>query len=95
MTVLREVAGVNEPLAGVGDVEEAPRPRAVSFATTGHFALQSPRAATVAESTARATMFLTSASGGLIALGLVATAAGVGTAFYASASPCSPRGGSP
>jgi hypothetical protein len=33
--------------------------------------------------TGRATMFLTSASGGLIALGLVATAAGVGTAFYA------------
>ena len=28
-------------------------------------------------------MFLTSASGGLIALGLVATATGVGTAFYA------------
>ena len=33
--------------------------------------------------TGRATMFLTSASGGMIALGLVATATGVGTAFYA------------
>jgi hypothetical protein len=51
--------------------------------TTEHFALQSARAATIAESTGRATMFLTSTSGGLIALGLVATAAGVGTAFYA------------
>jgi len=51
--------------------------------TTEHFALQSARAATIAESTGRATMFLTSASGGLIALGLVATATGVGTAFYA------------
>jgi hypothetical protein len=51
--------------------------------TTEHFALQSARAATIAESTGRATMFLASASGGLIALGLVATAAGVGTAFYA------------
>jgi hypothetical protein len=55
----------------------------VSFVTTEHFALQSARAATITESTGRATMFLTSASGGLIALGLVATAAGVGTAFYA------------
>jgi hypothetical protein len=51
--------------------------------TTEHFALQSARAATIAESTGRATIFLTSTSGGLIALGLVATAAGVGTAFYA------------
>jgi hypothetical protein len=51
--------------------------------TTEHFVLQSARAATIAESTGRATMFLTSASGGLIALGLVATATRVGTAFYA------------
>ncbi|HZQ64442.1 MAG TPA: hypothetical protein VFA66_04360 [Gaiellaceae bacterium] len=51
--------------------------------TTEHFALQSARAATIAESTGRGTMFLASASGGLIALGLVATATGVGTAFYA------------
>jgi hypothetical protein len=54
-----------------------------SFVTTEHFVLQSARAATIAESTGRATMFLTSASGGLIALGLVATATRVGTAFYA------------
>jgi hypothetical protein len=59
------------------------RPSAVSFITTEHFALQSARAATIAESTGRATMFLASASGGLVALGLVATATGVGTAFYA------------
>jgi hypothetical protein len=39
--------------------------------------------ATISESTGRATMFLTSASGGLVALGLVATATRVGTAFYA------------
>jgi hypothetical protein len=60
-----------------------PRSQAASFVTTEHFALQSARAATIAESTARATMFLASASGGLIALGLVATATRVGTAFYA------------
>jgi hypothetical protein len=67
----------------VGDVQKDPHPSAVSFVTTEHFALQSARAATISESTGRATMFLTSASGGLIALGLVATATGVGTAFYA------------
>ena len=45
--------------------------------------LQGARAATIAESTGRATMFLASVSGGLVALGLVATASRVGTAFYA------------
>jgi hypothetical protein len=51
--------------------------------TTEHFVLQGARAATIAESTGRATMFLASVSGGLVALGLVATASRVGTAFYA------------
>jgi len=83
MTAPQETAGVTEPRARAGDAERDPRPSAVNFVTTEHFALQSARAATIAESTGRATMFLTSASGGLIALGLVATATGVGTAFYA------------
>jgi hypothetical protein len=61
----------------------APRPAAVAFATTEHFTLQSARAATIAESTGRATMFLGAVSGGLVALGLIATASRVGTAFYA------------
>jgi hypothetical protein len=60
-----------------------PRPAAVTFATTEHFTLQGARAATIAESTGRASMFLSSVSGGLVALGLVATASRVGTAFYA------------
>jgi hypothetical protein len=60
-----------------------PPPATDSFVTTEHFALQGARAATIAESTGRATMFLASVSGGLIALGLVATASRVGTAFYA------------
>jgi hypothetical protein len=83
MTVPREIAGSNEPRAGEGDGERGQHPSAANFVTTEHFALQGARAATIAESTGRATMFLTSASGGLIALGLVATATGVGTAFYA------------
>lgn len=59
-----------------------PRSAAVTFATTEHFTLQGARASTISESTGRATMFLTSVSGGLVALGLVATASQVGTAFY-------------
>ena len=59
-----------------------PRPAAVTFVTTEHFTLQGARAATIAESTSRATVFLGSVSAGLIALGLVATATHVGTAFY-------------
>jgi len=60
-----------------------PRPSAVAFATTEHFTLQGLRASTIAESTGRATMFLGAVSGGLVALGLIATASRVGTAFYA------------
>jgi hypothetical protein len=67
----------------VGEADTEPRPSAVSFVTTEHFALQSARAATIAESIGRATAFLASISGGLIALGLVATAGHLGTAFYA------------
>lgn len=62
-----------------------PRPAAVTFVTTEHFTLQGARASTIAEATGRATMFLGAVSGGLVALGLIATAAGVDTAFYAFA----------
>jgi hypothetical protein len=65
--------------------DEEPRQATVTFLTTEHFTLQGARASTIAESTGRATMFLGSVSGGLIALGLVATATRVGTAFYAFA----------
>ena len=60
-----------------------PSPAAVTFVTTEHFTLQGARSSTIAEATGRATMFLGTVSGGLIALGLIATAAGVGAAFYA------------
>src|SRR5216110_2705875 len=60
-----------------------PRPAAVTFITTEHFTLQGARASTIAESTGRASMFLAAVSGGLVALGLIATASRVGTAFYA------------
>jgi hypothetical protein len=74
------VAGPTEPLEGrVND------PIAASFVTTEHLALQSARAQTVAESTSRASMFLSAVSAGLVALGLMATATQVGPAFYAFA----------
>jgi hypothetical protein len=60
-----------------------PRSAAVAFVTTEHFTLQGARSSTIAESVGRATMFLTSVSGGLVALGLVATATHIGAAFYA------------
>jgi hypothetical protein len=50
--------------------------------TTEHFVLQGARSATIAESNGRAGMFLAAVSGGLVALGLVATASSLGAAFY-------------
>jgi hypothetical protein len=73
----------DERQTGVGEHAADPRPAAVTFMTTEHFVLQGARGSTIAESTGRANMFLASVSGGLVALGLVATATSVGTAFYA------------
>jgi hypothetical protein len=55
----------------------------VAFVTTEHFTLQGARSQTISESIGPATMFLSSVTGGLVALGLVATATHVGAAFYA------------
>jgi hypothetical protein len=62
--------------------EADPRSAAVTFVTTEHFVLHGARSATIAESTGRANMFLAAVSGGLVALGLVATASSLGAAFY-------------
>ena len=59
------------------------RSATVTFITTEHFTLQGARAATIAESTGRATMFLGSVSTGLVALGLIAAATRLGATFYA------------
>jgi hypothetical protein len=61
-----------------------PRPATVTFITTEHFTLQGARAATIVESTGRATMLLGAVSGGLVARGLFATATRVGSAFRAA-----------
>jgi hypothetical protein len=59
-----------------------PRAATVSVITTEHFTLQGARTTTTSEAIGRATMFLSSLSGGLVALGLIATATHVGNAFY-------------
>jgi hypothetical protein len=73
----------DETRTAAADRKEDPPPVAVSLATAESFALQGARSATIYESTGRATMFLGAVSGGLVALGLVATATRVSTAFYA------------
>jgi len=76
-----------EASASNGEADEAGTqelpPAALSIITTEHFALQGSRSATISESSGRASMFLSAVSGGLVALGLMATATRVGTAFYA------------
>jgi|SRR3954453_12845410 hypothetical protein len=73
------MADADPPAAG------APTAAVVAFVTTEHFTLQGARSQTVSEATGRASIFLASVSGGLVALGLMATAAHIGTAFYALA----------
>jgi hypothetical protein len=65
-----------------GQANSDPRPAAVTFVTTEHFTLQGARSSTISEATGRASVFLQAVSGGLVALGLVATAARTGAAFY-------------
>jgi hypothetical protein len=68
---------------GISSNAPALPPSALSIISTEHFALQGARSATISESTGRASMFLSAVSGGLVALGLIATASRVGSAFYA------------
>src|SRR6266545_203719 len=78
----RNIVTDHEP-GNIDRVATDPRPSSVAFVTTEHFTLQGARAATISEATGRATMFLGAVSGGLVALGLTATASAVGAAFYA------------
>ena len=58
-----------EPSNNVDQPHADPSPAAVTFVTTEHFTLQGARSSTIAEATGRATMFLGTVSGGLVALG--------------------------
>jgi len=65
------------------DTDAELRAAEISIVTTEHVTLQGARSATIAESSSRATVFLGAVSGGLVALGLIATATRVGAAFTA------------
>ena len=56
---------------------------AVTFATTEHFNLQTARALTVSEANGRASIYLATLSGNLIALAFVGQMSQLGAAFYA------------
>ena len=75
-----EVTNAHRAEAGDG---QPPSPAAVAFLTTEHFTLQGARSATISESGARASVFLSSVSGGLVALGFIGQASQLGTAFFA------------
>jgi hypothetical protein len=79
---ITEIAAGASRRSGRGIADSDPRPAAVTFVTTEHFTLQGARSSTISESTGRASVFLQAVSGGLVALGLVATAAKTGVAFY-------------
>jgi hypothetical protein len=74
---------VSAQAAGQSETPATPTPAAVTFVTTEHFVLQGARSAAIAESNGRASVFLGSVSGGLIALGFLGQASRLGTAFYA------------
>ena len=67
------------------DSTDQPPSAAVTFVTTEHFTLQGARSAAISAGIGRATIFLGLVSAGLVALGLIATATRIGTAFYAFA----------
>jgi hypothetical protein len=54
----------------------------VAFVTTEHFTLQTARAATVNESTGRASIYLATVSSVIVALAFIGQIAKLGTAFY-------------
>ena len=54
----------------------------VSFVTTEHYTLQTARAATIAESTGRGTVYLTSVSSVTVALAFIGQVSKLGTPFF-------------
>jgi len=70
--------------AGARQAETEPRPAAVTFVTTEHFTLQGAAPRRSRRRPGRRRYSLARSAGGLVALGLIATAVGVRTAFYAT-----------
>lgn len=66
---------------------EDARPKAddsavMQFMTTEHFTLQTARAATIADASGRASLFLSTVSGALVAIAFIGQVSNLGTAFY-------------
>ena len=60
-------------------------PRAISMLTTEHFALQGLRSSTIADSSGRASLYLSAVSGTLVALSLLGNATHLGRPFVIAA----------
>jgi hypothetical protein len=73
------------PQAGAEQTETEPRPAAVTFVTTEHSPSTAPARRRSRRRPDEPRCSFGAVSGGLVALGLIATAAGVSTAFYAFA----------
>ena len=69
--------------AGQPSACSASRMPSPEHTTRPRMSLSPAPTAAIAESTSRATIFIGSVSAGLVALGLIATATRIGTAFYA------------
>ena len=78
------MSGEENTRTGPGSTDQPPS-AAVTFVTTEHFTLQGARSAAISGGIGRASIFLVSVSAGLVALGLIATATRICTAFYAFA----------
>jgi hypothetical protein len=76
------MSGEEDTRTGPDSIDQPPS-AAVAFVTTEHFTLQGARSAAISGEIGRATIFLGSVSAGLVALGLIAAATHIGTAFYA------------
>jgi hypothetical protein len=64
------------------EVQDQNSPAVVTFMTTGHFVLQTARAAGITETNGRAAFYLATVSSGLIALAFIGQLSRLGTAFY-------------
>jgi hypothetical protein len=61
--------------------ETSPDPQAAQFLTTEHFALQGSRAATISDSNGRSSLFVSTLSSSLVALGFIGQASRMGETF--------------
>lgn len=64
------------------DLSDAQRQQLAQLITTEHFTLQTARGATVADANGRSSLFISTVSSALVALGFIGQVAEIGPAFY-------------